>query len=313
MKNVGFTFLMLLLCQSVFSQSKKEQIENLIFQKDSLYRVLEKERQLNNNQVKQLEAKNSNQKDSLTRELKNLGIKLQEISILKDQARGRIDSLKFELKKVTSSYINKEAEITQLQQELNLSLSEISALKNQLIQKTDRIGALTEELQNLSRNTQKINFPENNFDALLLRFGNKQKNVAGYNNWLSKIVTNDLNGDPTYVTANCLAYIGDVMDNYWGYDGSIDEKTLKEKWENQYDLKYSNFGHLFENGNCGWMTKKLAKIEYLSELNDGDWFKLTINGGCGMNDNSSTLIRIIKVVKEGNTFYIDNFLSLSES
>lgn len=158
----------------------------------------------------------------------------------------------------------------------------------------------------------KINFPENNFDALLSRFRNKQKNVAEYNNWLSKIVTNDLNGDPTYVTANCLAYIGNVMDYYWGYEGSIDEKTLKEKWENQYDLKYSNFGHLFENGNCGWMTKKLTRIEYLGELNDGDWFKLTINGGCGMNDYSNTLIRIIKVVKEGNTFYIDNFLSLHE-
>jgi hypothetical protein len=217
------------------------------------------------------------------------------------------------LKKITSSYRNKEAENAQLQRDLNLNLSEISALKNQLIQKTDRIGALTEELQNLSRNTQKINFPENNFDALLSRFGNKEKNVAGYNNWLSKIVINDLNGDLTYVTANCLAYIGDVMDYYWGYDGSIDEKTLKEKWENQYDLKYSNFGHLFENGNCGWMTKKLTKIEYLGELNNGDWFKLTIEGGCGMNDYSNTLIRIIKVVKEGGNFYIDNFLSLSDN
>ena len=275
---------MLLLCQSAFSQSKKEQIETLIFQKDSMSSVLEKERQLNSNQVKQLEAKNSNQKDSLTKELKNLGIKVQEISILKDQAQNRIDSLKSELKKITSSYINIEAENAQLQ--LDVQRAMIFAYE--------------------------INFPENNFDALLTRFGNKEKNVAEYNNWLSQIVTNDLNGDSAYVTANCLVYIGDVLDYYWGYDGSIDEKTLKEKWENQYDLKYSNFGHLFENGNCGWMTKKLTKIEYLGELNNGDWFRLTINGGCGMNDYSNTLIRIIKVVKEGNTFYIDNFLSLSD-
>jgi len=313
MKKTGFAFLLLLLCQSVFSQSKKELIETLIFQKDSLFSVLENERQLNSDQVKQLKAKNSNQKDSLSIEFKNLGIKLQEISFLKDQTQSRIDSLKVELKKVTSSYINTEAENAQLQQELNLSLSEISSLKNQLIQKTDRIGVLTEELQNLSRNTQKINFPENNFDALLMRLGNKQKNVAGYNNWLSKIVTNDLNGDPTYVSANCLAYIGDVMDNYWGYDGSIDEKTLKEKWGNQFDLKYSKFGHLFENGNCGWITKKLSKIEYLGELNNGDWFKLTIKGGCGMNDYTNTLIRVIKVVNDGKTFLIDNFLSISEN
>ena len=283
---------MLLLCQSAFSQSKKEQIETLIFQKDSLSSVLEKERQLNSNQVKQLEAKNSNQKDSLTKELKNLGIKVQEISILKDQAQNRIDSLKSELKKITSSYINIEAENAQLQ--LDVQRAMIFAYENEILKEDG------------------LNFPENNFGALLTRFGNKEKNVAEYNNWLSQIVTNDLNGDPAYVTANCLVYIGDVMDYYWGYDGSIDEKTLKEKWENQYDLKYSNFGHLFENGNCGWMTKKLTKIEYLGELNNGDWFKLTINGGCGINDYSNTLIRIIKVVKEGNTFYIDNFLSLSD-
>jgi len=292
MKFISLTFLMLLLCQSAFSQSKKEQIETLIFQKDSLSSVLEKERQLNSNQVKQLEAKNSNQKDSLTKELKNLGIKVQEISILKDQAQNRIDSLKSELKKITSSYINIEAENAQLQ--LDVQRAMIFAYENEILKEDG------------------LNFPENNFGALLTRFGNKEKNVAEYNNWLSQIVTNDLNGDPAYVTANCLVYIGDVMDYYWGYDGSIDEKTLKEKWENQYDLKYSNFGHLFENGNCGWMTKKLTKIEYLGELNNGDWFKLTINGGCGINDYSNTLIRIIKVVKEGNTFYIDNFLSLSD-
>jgi len=57
MKYSGLAFLMLLLSHSVFSQSKKEQIETLIFQKDSLSSVLEKERQLNSNQVKQLEAK----------------------------------------------------------------------------------------------------------------------------------------------------------------------------------------------------------------------------------------------------------------
>ena len=113
---------------------EKEQIETLILQKDSLSSVLEKERQLNSNQVKLLEAKNSNQKDSLTKELKNLGIRIQEISILKDQAQSRIDSLIFELRKITSSYIKKEAENAQLQQDLNLNLSQISALKNQLVE-----------------------------------------------------------------------------------------------------------------------------------------------------------------------------------
>ncbi len=45
MKYISFTFLMLLLCQPVFSQSKKEQIEILIFQKDSLTKFIHIERE----------------------------------------------------------------------------------------------------------------------------------------------------------------------------------------------------------------------------------------------------------------------------
>jgi hypothetical protein len=45
MKYIVFAFLMLLLCQSAFSQSKKDQIETLIFQKDSLKKVIEFERE----------------------------------------------------------------------------------------------------------------------------------------------------------------------------------------------------------------------------------------------------------------------------
>jgi hypothetical protein len=76
--------------------------------------------------------------------------------------------------------------------------------------------------------------------------------------------------------------------------------------------KYSNFGHLFETGNGGWGTKKLTKVEYLGELNNGDWFKLTIKGGVGENDFSTTLVRVIKVIRKGNTFYVDNFMSLTQ-
>ena len=57
--------------------------------------------------------------------------------------------------------------------------------------------------------------------------------------------------------------------------------------------------------------KKLTKVEFLGELNNGDWFKLTIKGGSGTNDFSTTFIRVIKVIKKGNSFYIDNFISLT--
>jgi hypothetical protein len=86
MRPTCFAFLLLLVCQSAFSQSKKDQIETLIFQKDSLGRVLEKERQLNSEQVKQLETKISKinsdmaliQKE-LTQSKKVLAEKEQEI------------------------------------------------------------------------------------------------------------------------------------------------------------------------------------------------------------------------------------------
>ena len=79
MKYISFIFLMLLLCQSVYSQSKKEQIANLIYQKDSLGRVLEKERQLNTDQVKQLEAKISKVNSDMTLIKKELAESKKEL------------------------------------------------------------------------------------------------------------------------------------------------------------------------------------------------------------------------------------------
>ena len=119
-----------------------------------------------------------------------------------------------------------------------------------------------------------------------------------------------MDGDTSYITKKCAAYIYDVIDNFWGYPGSIDDRTLNKKWANQYDLKHSNFGHLFTTGNGGWGTKKLTKVEFLGELNNADWFKLTVQGG--ENDFSTTLVRVIKVIRKGNTFYVDNFISLTK-
>lgn len=46
-----FLFMLVLVSQSAFSQSKKEQIEALMFQKDSLIKVLEKERKVSANKL----------------------------------------------------------------------------------------------------------------------------------------------------------------------------------------------------------------------------------------------------------------------
>ncbi len=139
MKHTTLAIIMLMLCQSAFSQSKKEQIETLIFQKDSLINVLVKERQMNMDQVKQFERRTSKQKDSLTNELRNFEIKLNDVSSLKNQAVSRLDSLKFELQKITNDYLEKEEENKLLKKDLAQYLAEINNLKNKLIQSENRI------------------------------------------------------------------------------------------------------------------------------------------------------------------------------
>ena len=108
MKYISLTFFILLLCQSAFSQSKKEQIETLIHQKDSLGRVLEKERQLNSDQVKQLE------------------IKISKINSDMVLIQKEFTELKSELAK-------KEGEILKIQGELGSREDTILSLKAELI------------------------------------------------------------------------------------------------------------------------------------------------------------------------------------
>jgi hypothetical protein len=104
----------------------------------------------------------------------------------------------------------------------------------------------------------------------------------------------------------------DATDYYWGYPGSIEEEEFKSKWKSIFDLKYSSFGHTFQNGNCGWASFKLENIEFLGSLNDGDWYKLTILGGCSENDYSQTLVRVVKIIEENGSFRIANFISLRD-
>ena len=277
-----------LIIVNCFAQSKKEQIELLTTSVDSLKSILEKERNLN---------------------IKNL----QKQNLAIENLENVNESIKLEVKDCLNKLNKKELENAQLINDVNLNLTEISSLKMQLIKNKDSLNNISNELNKLKTLTLKpqANITENNYDLLVTKFGNKEKDISEYNKWLANIVAMDLDGDTSYVTKNCLAYIIDVIDFYWGYDGSIDEKTLNKKWANQYDLKHSNFGHLFESGNGGWGTKKLTKVEFLGELNNGDWFKLTIKGGSETNDFSTTLVRVIKVIKKGNSFYIDNFISLT--
>jgi regulator of replication initiation timing len=291
-------FFILLIFQTnlTFAQSKKVQIEQLKVDVDSLKIVLENE-------------SNSNFK------------KVQELNSAIGNFENQISSLKSEVKdvlyKLNDALYNlnqNKLENTLLKNDLNLNLTEISSLKIQLKNQNDSLKIIFNELHKIKTATQNTNsnIPENNYDLLVPQFKNKEKNITEYKKWIANILSMDNFNDTPFMTEKCWDFVVDVCDYRLGYDGSIEEETLIKKWANQYDLKYSTFGHLFESGNCGWGTQKLTKVEFLGELNNGDWFKLTIKGGCGINDFSTTLIRVIKVIKKENAFYIDNFISLSK-
>jgi hypothetical protein len=92
MKYTTLAFLMLLLCQSAFSQSKKEQIETLILQKDSLVKVLEKERQLNTDQVKQLETKISKINSDMRLIQKELAQSKKDLAAKENEIKGYMEN-----------------------------------------------------------------------------------------------------------------------------------------------------------------------------------------------------------------------------
>ena len=157
--------------------------------------------------------------------------------------------------------------------------------------------------------------PETNFDSYKSKLTKLNGDHSKIENWLKKIVSmdkdRDFDGSTSYMTKECFNFVRDVMDFNWGYPGSIEEATFKSKWSATFDLNYTNYGHLFENGNGGWVVKKLTDIKYLGNLNDGEWFQLTIKGGSTENENK--LIRVVKVIEKNNSFYLSNFLGISEN
>lgn len=158
---------------------------------------------------------------------------------------------------------------------------------------------------------------ETNYDFYSKKIIKSDKNYSEIETWLKRIVANDgkgriFDGDLSYMTKDCFGFIKDVIDSHLGYPGSIEFSILKRKWSGKFDMKYTQYAHLFETGNGGWGTKQLTNVKYLGSLNNGDWFQLTIKGGGGENDFSETLIRVVKIIQENQRYYISNFLGISE-
>jgi hypothetical protein len=165
--SILFFFIILFFTPLLFvqAQSKKEQIETLIFQKDSLFIILEKERQLNSDQVKGLKVRNQALNDSLVR-------------IIEKERQTSIDIVKLLEDKIS----NLNSAIALIQKELiqsnkELAVKEEKILGNQLDQviREDSIRGLREELHQIKSSKFEFFLPYflneavsgKNFDSLI--------------------------------------------------------------------------------------------------------------------------------------------------
>jgi hypothetical protein len=267
MKKIIF-FLVIAQSNILFSQSKKEQIQILSLRIDSLEGVLENERS-------------------------SYSLKIKELELAIINFESQTNTLKTEITECSNK-------LGQLKTDLSLMLSENGNLKVQLSNKSDSLRLIYNQLY--------PTLPENNFDLLITKFRVSGRDVSEQIKWIEEKVNSYNNEisiiDTSYFTKRCLEYVNAVRDNYWAA-GDDEEEVHKRwnqdtiKWTTFYDLKYSPTGGLFSFGES---TPKHIKVEYLGELNNGDWFKLTIDG---------EYIRILKLIKTRGRLYIDNLMNLT--
>jgi hypothetical protein len=275
-----FVFLIILFTNLSFAQSKKEQIELLNLRIDSLMVVLQNDR---NGSLKLVQEHNQ-----------------------------IIDKLNSDLGKSEQKNTMQEKEIYRFEQLNKERTTEIEKLRKMHAETTDSIAKLLQQCRE-NKFSSKLNYSENNYDQIALNFKTKTKELDDCKKWITNVVQNEFPLDTTYVTPLCMDYIQYNIQSYLGYIGEDELEIYNPtKLKEYYDFKYSKFHHLFETGNCGWQSRKILQLDYLGELNNGYWFNIVIKGGCGFNDYSNTIKRVIKIIKRNNNFYIDNFLSFSE-
>tara|TARA_B110001452_G_scaffold133_1_gene114 strand:- start:798 stop:1637 length:840 start_codon:yes stop_codon:yes gene_type:complete len=278
MNKLWIMAMLILTVEVANAQSKKEQIENLTISLDSLNQVVTNERQ-------------------------NFNITLDSLN----QVLGKNQQY-FEIE--IASY---SIEINNLNTQIDSLISINDSINLQLKIKNQKIDSLILQKLELLADIDSLSAPkidrENNWTLIESNLNWTEKDNSQAVKWFNK---NVFNGNQDIYTPTCYSYLMDATDYYWGYPGSIEEDIFKSKWKSIFDLKYSSFGHAFQNGNCGWASFEIRNIEFLGDLNGGDWFKLTIKGGCGENDYSNTLVRLVKLTDENGSFKIANFMSLQD-
>jgi len=149
--------------------------------------------------------------------------------------------------------------------------------------------------------------PENDYAAFKSKIRKSPKDTSAIRSWFERNIK-PADDSPHMFTPEYLRFLQDV--SLFNWDGSVTEQQLRRKWGKRFDVDRRVPDHAFETGNCGWGTQKLTKFDYLGQLNGGDWFRLTIKGGCGENDYSETVTRVIKVISSKGQYQIANMVAL---
>jgi len=166
MKCISFSFFMLMLCQSAFSQSKKEQIETLIFQKDSLGRVLEKERKESGERIKLMEGMISSQRDSLTHVLKEEQRRGEEKV---RQLETKIFNAKSDMALINNELIRAKKELEFIEIELQKRDNSIFELKNKVKELEDLTTGSNTKLDTIIWEMTDMTWNQIEFNLKLLR------------------------------------------------------------------------------------------------------------------------------------------------
>ncbi len=117
----------MILVFSVNAQSKKEQIENLYYQIDSLNQVVLKEKKINSNS---------------TFEISQLNGELTRLN-------AAISSLNAEVSKLTSALKSNQVELSKLQEQLNVKSDSLLMIQKEWFELQPNVTKITEELNNL--------------------------------------------------------------------------------------------------------------------------------------------------------------------
>jgi hypothetical protein len=220
-------------CFTSFSQSKKEQIEILTNRVDSLNRVLDKERNTNN----QKEVDYKEQISSFQKQLENLNS-----AILKTK----------------KELANKDVELNKINQESQNKSMEIIDLENRLNERDKQIVNLRRDLKELKIS---INLEESNsilrsdLDNDILELKNQISNLASNSNAKEKIIQHI--SDRYNEHLELLKTLGD--------EGS-EEMTLRSIYSNDYFFAYE----VNLDGYYGGAHQEVSSEQFLFEIKTGD-------------------------------------------